>query len=239
MDEQPNAEQTRQQAVQEHVQESFADALKTFEGQTEDTGQTPPSEPADNGEAAAPVDKSVETPVQTEAPVEEPKLSTTEYYAKLAELDRQNRILRKQVKDREALPPQEDYAALAKEKPLEVMSKLGLDIDRILEAYAGADQSAPALDDASTVPPAIQAKLEKLEKLEKAVEELSTARTRETEAQQVRREVRQLDAMVTAAEQAAPGKYEYISATKDEGSLNLVLQTAAAIYEKDGEIPKY
>lgn len=177
-------------------------------------------------------------------PVAEPdhtEESKSEFYAKLSELDRQNRLLRKQLKDVQTAAPQNDapsvdVKALAQKDPLAALNEMGLGIDQILEAYTGAE---PSSESNSALPKDVQAKLAKLDQLETQFREFTERQTKaQQEAQQaqlLKQETEKLGAVVETNVE----KYEMVNATKDEGSLNLVLQVAAEIYNQEGEVPSY
>lgn len=163
-------------------------------------------------------------------------LTKTEYYAKLAEADRRERLLRRDLKEREAkLAEAEKLHQLLRERPIDALQSAGIGLDRILEAYAGdmGGTTQPAGDGQQpqaqeTIPRAL---LERMDKLEKFYQEQQELKQQNARQEIVRNEVKNIGDIVASN----TDKYEYINATKDEGSLELVLQTAVAIYERDRE----
>lgn len=226
-----------QAAEQQTVSDPVEEALAVFRGekQPEHLAEPVVHKPAED--KSAQIAQNAQDPAQSEGQGE----TKSEYYARISELDRQNRILRKQLKDiesRSAEPkaPVTDLKSIAKKDPLKALGELGIGIDDVLEAYTG---SGSVSSDSKRVdyelPMEVQEKLSKIEQFEKFIEEQKQSQQRTHQERLLQQETDKLAAVVGASSE----KYEMINATRDEGSLTLVLQVAAEIYNQEGEVPSY
>lgn len=194
--------------------------------------------PAEGEQSASPTEPAPGDPAPTQ------ETPDSDYYAKLSELDRQNRILRKKLKDVENKAPDNaekghlsvDLKSIAKQDPLKALDELGIGIDNILEAYTGATSSSEPVPD---IPKSVQEKLKRIEELEARFNELIEGQTKAERLSEQQRLFKQETDKLSAVVESDTARYEMIHATRDEGSLNLVLQVAAEIYNQEGEVPSY
>lgn len=163
--------------------------------------------------------------VETEQTEQKEGESKAEYYARLTKLDRENRSLKKQVKDLS----QNDLNELAKSDPMAVLDKLGISFNDLLDKWA--DNS----DDNKEESANNETSNREIAELKQQIEELRqhTQQTKQQDA--VNREYGKLNEMIKADED---NNWELIKHNGEKG-LKLVLDSALAYYEESGEIPEY
>ena len=203
---------------------AFTDAVSALTAS--ETDAAPEAAPGAEPAGAAAVAPAVEGGAPAAA---QPDMSKTEYYSKLAEADRQQRLLKRELREikekQTQVPEVPDYAAMAKEKPMEVLDRLGLSLDQILEAASGTPPTPEAPARPSKELQALQAKYDQLERDTAAVKA-------HIEGQSAQQQLNYELAKIKEVTEAGAQNFEYINATLQQGSLQLVLQTTAAMYQE-------
>lgn len=216
------AEQKEEVASAPVEQDNFAAALAAMEGKGEE-------EPATEAPEEAAQVEGQEPPTEPAPAPEQPQISTTEYYARLAEMERSNRELKRLLKDKEAQPKTVPFAERYKQDPEAALRDEGITFDSLLNTLSGTP-TEPDQGQAAQLPAEVAAELKELRSLKETVQKMQQEQQQTSQQQLVAQELRSINQLIDAN----PEKYEYISAMKDRGSPQLVFQTAAQMY-KDHE----
>ena len=163
---------------------------------------------------------------------QQPGEDRSEYYARLVDKDREIRQLRSQLKG-----DQPDLRGIAQEDPMRALQELGLTPEQIFEQWAGVDDGVEMDDEGEPIQqqemdPAYR---QELEVLKQELQQMKDERAQNATQSQIQNELYNINEMVSSEE----GKWDIIKSTRDEGSLNLVLETAAEMYKLNQEIPDY
>lgn len=207
----------------------------------EPSGDPPPEgEPAPEPELAAEGEAPpAEGEPEPEPEPEEPKISKAEYYAKLAEGQRANRLLREQLKEAKAAPKPKDLSELSGNALITELQKLGVNPDGYLNAMAGEDFVSPTAADPQNISPELKKKLAEVEEVKKQLAEMQQAQQQTQQTRIVYQEKRRIGGILEGAAAAAPGKYEYLMKTKDQGAVDMVFDRARGMYEETEVAPEY
>jgi hypothetical protein len=143
--------------------------------------------------------------------IEEKVEDRSEYYAKLVEKDKEIRKLKSQLKGT-------DYKSLAKENPLKVLEELGIPMDRVLDAWVGGEKVEEPVNEI------VELKKE-LDLIKKEREQTKLQAAYENEISTIK------DIVGKDSD-----KWELIKTTNN---YELVLSTAQAYYNENGEVPAY
>jgi len=157
-------------------------------------------------------------------PAEEPKESKSEYYANLTKKDKELRQLKQELKKYQE---GKDYKKMATEDPMSVLTELGIPLDKIIDAWT----KTPTTE--NNEEKSANKDLLEVGKIKKELEELKQYQQRVEFDQAVNKELLRIDKMVNES----VDKYELISAFKDEGSYEFVLEQAADYYKNEGITP--
>jgi hypothetical protein len=200
-----------------------------------DATGTPPQEAAPPVEAdlevAPPAEVAPEASATTPEP--DPELTASEYYAQLTKLDRENRELKQSVKQFEATgkagTSTDEIKAQFQKDPVAALSKMGMGLDQILSAYAGNSEPTAEPEPTAELSEEIPAMREEIAKLRKE------ASDREYSSN-LRRHTEVISKHLIGD---STGRYDLVKINADKGSVDLVMNTASAIYEKTGQVPDY
>ncbi len=187
-----------------------------------DLGKTEPQE----------VETQEETQEKPEEKVE--KESKSKYYLRMLEVEKENRKLKQQLKTN---PNSSNLKEQAQKDPMAVLNGLGLDINQILDLWVDQQNTGEPLQNAPTEQPEVQEHQTPAEvlKLQQQLEALQKNIEAKEYSQQVNAEFSKLDAMILPSED----RWEAVRELRDEGSYDLVLETASELYKINNEIPTY
>lgn len=156
------------------------------------------------------------------APVVEPATDDrSEYYAKLVEKDREIRQLKEQLKG-------PDFRKMAQEDPKSVLQELGLSPSQLLDMWVGDEeqesQAEPTQEDVYKT---------QIEELRNELKALKDEQEQATFQEQINSRLKFLDETV----KKDTDRWELINVLKDEGALQLVLETEAETWKLTSEYP--
>lgn len=179
-----------------------------------------------------------EAPQQAEQETgnEERSQTFSEVYARSLELEQEVRQLRKQLKGREAAGSSSELQELARRDPAAALGQLGIGVDEALELLmlGGSDGGStepinnPALSTEHKTPAEVEELRQQLEELKGTIQ-----------SQNMQQLVHKAHGEIDAVASRAPDKWEFVKGLRNEGSYDLVLQTAVEIHNSSGETPSY
>ena len=208
--------------------DTFEKALRTLTGEQlsgevgqDQEKQTEP--PGSNAEASEASGEPTPSP--------EPEESKADYYAKLSEMDRQNRVMRNELKKlQESTTTIEQLSAKAKQDPTSALGALGLELGDVLDAFASKSPD-------SNGKPTLPSKAEEIsQKTATELEQLKQQVTQERQMRLIQGELSKVESVVDTHKDEFP----LMHAAKGDGGLMTTLQTAAAyMNENAGQVPEY
>lgn len=214
------------------------DALKTWEQMEmeNDVGVSDehlanvayPEEAKKESGAVSEQEEPQEEKLQEEPVEQEKKESKAEYYARLTELDRQNRELKQRLKQQRST---EDLSDLVKKDPKAVLQQLGLGLEDVLDLMVDSEVETDSSEKTTNENPYIH-------EIKSLKEKLSTIERQQQESQrtqQMQVEYKRISDIISADTE---NKWELV---KSQGSAGLhrVLQTAVEVYNETKEAPDY
>ncbi len=177
-------------------------------------------EPPADAEPQAPEDGG-------EAKEEGGKDSVTSLWSRITQQDKELRELRSRLKDKSSI---EDLRSVARKDPAKVLADLGIGIDQVIDALASQQGVQP---ERANTPEEKTPK--EIEQLRQELAQLRQEQAMTRQEAMVRSEVMRIDDAI----KANPERWEVIASQRDEGSVKLVLETAAELWKQTGEIPDY
>lgn len=191
----------------------FDNAIKIFDGEKIEPTETQP--------------EAQQEPEQ-EPEQKEEKLNKTEYYARMVEKDKEIRQLKSKLKELES-GNTTDVRRLAQENPLKALDELGIGLEQILDAWVndGSQTAEPANNFAN--------KGDEVESIRRELEEFKQSQQQHQIQAQMNAEFNKIHEVASQN----PEKWELVGALKDNGSYQLVFDTAVEMYKLNQEVPSY
>lgn len=185
-----------------------------------------------NTESDEDAPQKTQEPQEKDEREQKPGESKSEYYARLSNLDRENRQLKQRLKSLEQQGnPAEQLRALAKQNPIKALEHLGLSFDDIIDHWAGQKQTQQEEESSNN-----NTSNKEIQEIKEEFARLKEEKRRQEYQQQLYAEYNKFYDLVQKDD---GNRWEYIKNFGDEEMYATIFETAKAAYQQTGTIPDY